>query len=217
MPLLIPFDLPIETLDHLLDNIQGVHFIGGGAPLFDSHGNPTFWQQRVTHIMNKAKAKNDSGIYFPLVATCFGMQSLTVAMAGNTNGLLTCNFADEDTNHTVQPTQNYSQSKIWNLVDQDLTNKAWTNGFLYYSHNCGFDPKRLENNAQFNSQAIVTGTSVSKSGLTFVAMVEHKKYPFFANQWHAEKTQFERIGPTWLSRDADTVKFTSEFIMTVVD
>jgi hypothetical protein len=38
MPLIIPYDLPQETLDHLLANIQGVHFIGGGAPLFDSKG-----------------------------------------------------------------------------------------------------------------------------------------------------------------------------------
>jgi hypothetical protein len=69
----------------------------------------------------------------------------------------------------------------------------------------------------FSKQGLVTGTSISKNGKKFVAMVEHQKYPFFLNQWHPEKTQFERIGPTWLSRDADTTKFTSEFIMTVVD
>jgi hypothetical protein len=69
----------------------------------------------------------------------------------------------------------------------------------------------------FAKEAMVTATSISKNGMKFVAMVEHQKYPFFANQWHPEKTQFERIGPTWLSRDALTTKFTSEFIMTVVD
>lgn len=73
MPLLIPFDLPKDTLDHILSNIQGLHFIGGGAPLFDSKGKPTFWQQRVTYMMEKAKAINDAGTYFPIVATCFGM------------------------------------------------------------------------------------------------------------------------------------------------
>lgn len=138
-------------------------------------------------------------------------------MSGNSNNLLTCDYADTDTNHTIHPTAAYSQSKIWNKLDKTLVDKAWNNGYLYYSHNCGFDPKRLEQNPEFAKEAIITATSISKNGKTFVAMVEHKKYPFFANQWHAEKTQFERIGPTWLSRDADTTRFTSEFIMTVVD
>lgn len=160
---------------------------------------------------------NDEGSYYPIVATCFGMQSLTVAMAGNKNGLIECDFGDEDTNHTVHPTDDYSKTKIWNKMDKDLVEKGWNNGYLYYSHNCGFDPSKLLKNDEFNKNAIVTATSISKTGKKFVAMVEHNKYPFFANQWHPEKTQFERLGPTYLSRDADTVRFTSDFIMTVVD
>jgi len=31
MPVLIPFDVPQKTLDKILDNLQGIHFIGGGA------------------------------------------------------------------------------------------------------------------------------------------------------------------------------------------
>lgn len=205
-------------MDHVLANIQGVHFIGGGAPLFDQQGKITFWQQRVGYILEKAKAINDSGVYFPVVGTCFGMQSMTVAFLGNTSEkLLTCNYNDQDTNHSVSPNANFSKSKIWGDLDKDLVNKAFSSGYLYYSHNCGFDPVALQNDPVFAKEAMVTATSISKNGMKFVAMVEHLKYPFFANQWHPEKTQFERIGPTWLSRDATTTKFTSEFIMTIVD
>lgn len=216
MAVLIPYDLPLKTLDHLLENIQGMHFIGGSTTL-GSDGHPSFFQSRVTYIMNKAMKINDSGRYFPIVATCLGMQGLTVAMSGDKVSLLDCNIDDEDTNHVVTPTADFSKSKIWHKLDKDIVNAGLSEGNLYYSHGSGFRPRDLLNNPTFNANCIITATSIAKDGTEFAAMVEHRKYPFFANQWHPEKTQFERLGPIWLTRDSATTRFTADFIMTVVD
>lgn len=116
MAVLIPFDLPVQTLDRILSNLQGMMFIGGSTSL-GSDTNPSFFQKRVSYILQKAIQINDSGTYFPIVATCLGMQSLTVAMSGNKVSLLNCNIDDEDTNHVVTPTTSFSQSKIYTKMN----------------------------------------------------------------------------------------------------
>ena len=138
-------------------------------------------------------------------------------MSGNKVSLLSSNLGDQDTNHVVTPSADFSKSKIWNLVNKDLSTAAFANGNLAYDHVCGFLPDKLQADPTFSQNCIMTGTSISKTGIKFVAMVEHKKYPFFANQYHPEKTQFERIGPTWLVRDTQTIRFAADFITTVVD
>jgi len=217
MPVLIPFDIPLDALDHLLDNIQGVLFPGGGSALFDDQGNPTLFQKRTKHIMDFAAKKNDNGVYYPLIGTCFGFQSLVIAMADQDPDLLVCNFGDEETSHTVDKDYDWDKSVFWKTMDQTLVSKAFSTGNLYYSHNCGFRPSSLTNSKAFMQNAWILATSVATTGKTFVAMVEHQHYPFVANQYHPEKTQFERLGPTFLARDPITMQFTSEFIMTMVD
>ena len=72
MAVLIPFDLPIKTLDKLLDSVNGIQLIGGDAD-FGTDEKPSFFQQRVHHIMKRAIEKNESGIYYPILGTCLGM------------------------------------------------------------------------------------------------------------------------------------------------
>lgn len=126
-------------------------------------------------------------------------------------------FDDCDTNHPVKITPDFEKSKIWNLLDQKVCAAALETGNLYYTHNDGFIPEKLAADELFQENCMITGTSVSKHGVEFVALVEHKKYPFFAHQYHPEKTQFERIGPVWLKRDPNSIRFVFDFITTIVD
>ena len=99
--------------------------------------------------MKKAREFNDAGRYFPILGTSLGMESMVIAMAGNSRELLTCDFDDHETNHTVQKTSDFSKSKFWNKIDSDLVDSAFSNGYLYYSHTCGFDPTKLKNDPVF--------------------------------------------------------------------
>jgi hypothetical protein len=42
----------------------------------------------------------------------------------------------------------------------------------------------------------ILSTNEDKKGLPFVSSIEGIKYPFWATQWHAERTQFEWYGHT---------------------
>lgn len=149
MPLLIPYDIPLETLDHLLSQVSGIHFIGGGAPFFNQDGKPTFWLTRVKHIMKVAKKYNDEGKYFPILGTSLGMQSMVLAMARNDRDILSCDYDDHETNHSIQKTSEFVNSQFWGKIDSELVDRAFSNGYLYYSHICGFNPVKLANNPAF--------------------------------------------------------------------
>lgn len=138
--------------------------------------------------MKKAKEFNDKGRFFPILGTSLGMESMVISMTGNNKQVISCNYDDHETNHTIQKTSEFLKSKFWGKIDSDLVDKAFSNGYLYYSHICGFDPIKLANDPAFQKEGIITGTSISKNGKKFVAMVEHKSYPFIALQWHPEKT-----------------------------
>jgi gamma-glutamyl-gamma-aminobutyrate hydrolase PuuD len=44
MPVLIPFDSELETLDLLLEKVQGLIIQSGKTPYLNSDGSPTFYQ-----------------------------------------------------------------------------------------------------------------------------------------------------------------------------
>ena len=96
MAVLIPYDLPIETLNWILDRIQGIHLIGGSAYL-GNDSTPSFFQSRVNFIAEKARKRNESGDYFPIFATCLGMQALTAWMAGKKPNLLQSGMNNSNT------------------------------------------------------------------------------------------------------------------------
>jgi len=213
---LIPYDIPQDEFTQILDNLQGVIFTGGVIELFDNNG-PTLFLQRVKHVLDFASSKNDEGIYYPVMSTCLGFQAMTIALSGMNPLLLTCDFGDENRFHSVTPGQSYSKARFWKLMDQDLVDTAFKTGNLYYSHNCGFHPEVILSSSAFNQNMNLLATSMTDYHKTFAALVEHKKYPFIGQQFHPEKTLFDKYETSWLPRDPVTKKFTSEIIFTLVD
>ena len=63
----------------------------------------------------------------------------------------------------------------------------------------------------------MTGTSIARHGKEFVSQYEYKDYPFYATQYHIEKTLFERNRTNrHINRNPVLVKFAFEFMMEFV-
>src|SRR6185437_459477 len=58
-------------------------------------------------------------------------------------------------------------------------------------HNCGVDPSDFYANPILPSFYSVLSTNVDTLGQPFVSSIEGIDYPFWATQWHSERTQFE--------------------------
>ena len=139
-------------------------------------------------------------------------------MAGKKPNLLQSGMNNSNTKGQVFKTQDFAKSAIFCDLDSDTVDTAFTGGNLYYSLNFAYIPEDLISDSVFSESCIITATSkTTKEGKEFVAMVEHTKYPFFGFQFHPEKTQFERLGPNQIRRDAKVTRFVQELITTVVD
>ena len=193
VPVLIPFDLEIKELDELLENLDGFLFPGGGAELrrLDDSSKPTGYQKVAEYIVNWMIKKSNEGRYIPLYATCLGLESLIIQFAGSTLAL-ECDLNDEVVAHSVQTLPAFDNSAYWKSVGLDLAKQAFKSESIYYTHSCGIRTTSFLKNSKLTENFELLATSNSKSGVEFVASIEHKRLPIFSNQWHPEKNMFER-------------------------
>lgn len=207
---IVPFDLPQQKLDLLIDNVQGFLIPGGAAVLFDKNNKPTPFQQVVGYILERAKAKNDNGQYYPVMGTCMGFQSMITALMGQDNSAMTSGFNDTNLPHGANKTADFANSKFWPTIDSGLLDRVLEVGYLFFDHDDGFFPKTLLSKPSFTNEMMLTMTTDTESGVEFASAIEHRKYPFFANQFHPEKTLFERITEFEIPRNSDALRLMSD-------
>lgn len=219
MAVLIPFDLDQQTLNRVLDGIQMVVFPGGDAPLVSQDGQPTAYQSRLNYILNYAKNINDKGRRFPVLGTCLGFEAMLIAEAGQNCSVLQGGFVDVMANHSLQVNATaVASSYYWSQFDSDtLANVTSSNTFFYY-HEFGITPAGFFANPILADSYLMIGTSADMRGQQFVGSIEHKKYPFLANQWHPEESVYTRLpGNQFLDRSSQNVQFMTDFIQNVVN
>lgn len=193
MPVLIPFDLPRQEMDHILENIDGVLFPGGGAPLMElqDSSKPTFYQESINYITEWAIERNKAGNYFPLFGTCLGFENMIITFSNATKAL-DCTLDDEVVAHSIKPTPAFDESRLWGEIGIEQAKKIFRQDSMYYTHGCGIKKTEFDKNEKFKAAFNLLGTSYSKKGVEFAAIIEHKTWPIWASQWHAEKNLFER-------------------------
>ena len=214
---LIPFDIPKQNLDFILDHINMVLLPGGGARLDDGKGWFSDYQNTICYILDKAKTFNAKGRYFPVLGICNGFQAMMVYWAQKT-AIITCEFKDLLKQHSIDVDPDiFSKSKFWNSLDQDRMNRFFTEGYAYYNHNCGVSIEDFQK-YDLSEKVWLQATSTTDHGIKFVSLAEDIQYPFFALQWHPEKNMFER-GPanSFVDKSPNTIKFLAEIIQELVD
>lgn len=193
MPVLIPFDLEQGQLDHILENIDGIVFPGGGEPLrrADAITKPTSYQLLMSYITDWAMKRNNQGKHFPIFATCLGFEGFIIAFSNNTLAL-ECDLYDEAVVHKVTTTPEFKDSPFWKEVGINKAEGVFAERSIYYTHSCGIRSASFKKNTKLMESFNLLATSVSKNQFEFAACIEHKKYPFIGNQWHPEKNLYER-------------------------
>lgn len=79
--------------------------------------------------------------------------------------------------------------------------------------------KRTQNvtDFKFEQQWHILSWNHDLTGLTFVSSIEHKRYPFFATQFHPEKVIYEWIRHRNISHTANAIKAGQYFAKFFVD
>lgn len=197
----IPFNAPRNVLDQLFDGINGLLYTGGGLSL----DVDTVFFQNALYLFNKAKAVNDAGDVFPIWGSCqgFQMMHLLAARPRNHNDILKCLKYDSTnialpldfTEEAVDSQLFGPMRKLPAYVDGSSSLSMYdviaTENITMNLHNCGVDPRDFYNDPVLPNFYRLTSTNVDLKGLPFVSSIEGIKYPFWATQWHAERTQYE--------------------------
>ena len=88
LPLLVPFDLPLDSLAGFLDATSMLLIPGGPTPLIDQDYLPTPYQERIHLMIEYAKERNNRGLHYPVFATCLGFENLIISVAGQNTSVL---------------------------------------------------------------------------------------------------------------------------------
>lgn len=175
------------------------------------------YYDNVEKIVAKAKAINDSGRKFLLFGVCMGFEAILMANTGFKPKLyyIKNNLYQRTINFNIPNVDNNS-SRLKTFMGQDNIQLFATNESAYFFHNYAVSLENFTTDPAIYNELMPVATFTidsSKKPLEFVASYEHRKYPFFATQFHPEKILFE-THPSMkrLVKNEITTKLSSLFV-----
>ncbi|XP_045766244.1 gamma-glutamyl hydrolase A-like isoform X2 [Maniola jurtina] len=169
----------------IMGKINGVLFPGGATYFNQSHGYADAGQ----HIYELAQELNNAGDYFPIFGTCLGFELLLILASGRgqKENRITCRSYE---NRPLNFTQNFRKSKMFREASEDIIDILKNKDVTVNVHQfCIVDDNLKSHNLTKDWR--VTSYSNDENGVSFVASIEHKRYPFYGVQFHPEKSSFE--------------------------
>ena len=189
VPILVDDDE--ETLRAKFEAVNGLLIPGGGAGLEKGDN----FHDQASKILKWAMESFDSGEPFPIHGTCLGFQLLSILI----------NDDDPNTLHKDMDSANLpsklifteeaynKESGIMTVFDSDFIEVLSEKTISYENHHHGVLTTTFKNSTSLVNFFDVLATANDRQGLNYIAMMESKKYPITATQFHPEKNAFEWV------------------------
>ncbi|XP_066527797.1 zgc:171566 [Hoplias malabaricus] len=196
-----------EEYTKLFYAINGLLLPGGDVDLQKSQFS------RVSKIFYELAIKaNDAADYFPIWGTCQGFQQLTV-LTSNKNLLTSTN-----TKAVALPlvfSQGSQNSRLFKSFPKDLFLALSEENITSNFHSWSLSVQNYTRNAKLKRfyKVLSTNTDGKKE---FISTMEAYRYPFYAVQWHPEKSPFEWIDKPGMIHSVSAVRasfYTASFFV----
>ncbi|XP_076864672.1 gamma-glutamyl hydrolase [Brachyhypopomus gauderio] len=196
-----------EDYTKIFYEINGLLLPGGDVDLQKSNFS------RVAKIFYELAIKaNDASDYFPIWGTCQGFQQLTV-LTSNKNLLTLTNTKAVALPLTFVPgSQN---SRLFRSFPKDLFLSLSEENITSNFHSWSLSVQNYTRNSKLKRfyKVLTTNTDGRKE---FISTMEAYRYPFYAVQWHPEKSQFEWIDKPGMIHSVSAVRasfYTASFFV----
>ncbi|KAM9408368.1 gamma-glutamyl hydrolase-like [Pholidichthys leucotaenia] len=161
---------------------------------------------------NLALKANDKGDYFPMWGTCQGFQQLSLLTANK--NLLTLT----DTRAVALPlsfTSAAQSSRLFRTFPKDLLQVLSEENITANFHSWSLSLQNFSRNAKLKRfyKILSTNTDGKKE---FISTMEAYRYPFYAVQWHPEKSPFEWVEKAGMVHSTSAVRasfYTASFFV----
>ncbi|XP_059185738.1 zgc:171566 [Centropristis striata] len=178
-------------------SINGLLLPGGDVDLQTSQFSRT-----AKIFYNLALKANDAGDYFPIWGTCQGFQQMSVLTASK--NLLTLT----DTKAVALPltlTPAAQSSRLFRSFPKDLLQSLTQENITSNFHKWSLSMQNYSRNSKLKRFYKVLSTN-NDGKKEFISTMEAYRYPFYAVQWHPEKSPFEWIDKPGMIHSADAIR-----------
>ena len=192
----IPYDTPRGAMDMILNQVNGILFIGGQVDNHMIREEYITFMETFEYIFNHAKKSNNQGNYYPIFSICLGMEILGMMPIGaskvikdyiNMDGISNVKARNYNSKLKFVKTNN-KLGKLFSKEEQDILQNT---PCVFQNHGFGFLKDKPYMKKWTKSWDIVaTSKSVDKKD-EYISMFEYKKFPFYGMQFHPEKVLFE--------------------------
>lgn len=186
-----------EEYEKIFFSINGLLLPGGDVDLEKSQ-----FSRAAKIFYNLALRANDAGDFFPIWGTCQGFQQLTVLTAKKNMLTLT------DTRAVALPltfTPDAPSSRLLSSFPKDLLQSLAQENITANFHFWSLSMQNYSRN--FKLKRFYKVLSTNTDGKTeFISTMEAHRYPFYAVQWHPEKSPFEWIDKPGMVHSSSAVK-----------
>ncbi|XP_063767739.1 zgc:171566 isoform X2 [Eleginops maclovinus] len=155
---------------------------------------------------------NDAGDYFPIWGTCQGFQQLSVLTA-NKNLLTLTNTKAVALPLTLTPAT--QSSRLFRSFPKDLLQSLAEENITANFHKWSLSLQNYSRNAKLKRFYKVLSTN-NDGKKEFISTMEAHRYPFYAVQWHPEKTPFEWVDKPGMTHSPAAIRasfYTSSFFV----
>ncbi|MEQ2248548.1 hypothetical protein ILYODFUR_020122, partial [Ilyodon furcidens] len=186
-----------EEYIRTFNSINGLLLPGGNVDIQTSQ-----FSRAARIFYNLALKANDAGDYFPIWGTCQGFQQLSVLTAGK--NLLTLT----NTKAVALPlilTPAAQSSRLFRNFPKDVLQSLANENITSNFHSWSLSIQNYTRNAKLKRFYRVLSTN-SDGEKEFISTMEAYRYPFYAVQWHPEKSPFEWIDKPGMDHSVSAVK-----------
>ncbi|KAH8364600.1 hypothetical protein KR084_008670 [Drosophila pseudotakahashii] len=138
----------------------------------------------------RARKQDDVGGYFPVWGTCLGFQLLLIHAAEEPKIRTDCQPMSKAM--PVKLTEDYKISQLFEGLAHSVAEEMERHPFACHQHRYCITKERLESCGLANDWHPLA-TQKDPSGLEFITIVEHRRFPIFGCQFHPERAAFEQL------------------------
>jgi len=192
----IPYDTPKGAIDMILNQVNGVLFIGGQVDHHMYNEEYITFMETFEFIFNYAKKSNNQGKYFPIFSICLGMEILAMMPEGgdkiikNYVGLKGISHV-KGRNYNAKLKFIKTDNNLGKLFSKDEKNILERNPCVFQNHGLGFLADASYMKKWEKTWDVVATSKTTDRKDDYISMFEFKKYPFYGIQFHPEKVLFE--------------------------